>query len=367
MPALSPERKTIGVGPPGEWGSAFARVVAENGHEVRLLMRTPQDVLDFQRTHKTKRLEGIVQPDSVKAYSDREEFARGLNALAIAVPSRSFRPFYKEISPYLDSQIDIISLTKGLEAGTNFRMTEILLEESPTRIDKIAVLSGPNSAKEVAQAEVIAGTVVAAYNHDTATRIQGWLNSPRFRVYTSEDVKGVEYYAVLKNIMALGAGIGDELKVAQSTKALYLTRALEEMYRFAMALGAQEATFRSLAAVGDVALSFYGGVTRNYRAGVKKAQGQSTEKILEEELAEGIYALKSAVDLAKKNKIDVPLTLALYGVFFERLDINEGISQLMGRQPKKEHEGVMNVGRQVGRLVTRVLHRLGINPSRNHF
>lgn len=367
MSNLSPERKTIGIGPPGEWGSAFAKVVAENGHEVRLLMRTPQDVGEFQRTHQTKRLKGVDLPDNVKAYSDREEFARGLDALALAPPSRFFRPYYREITPYLDPQIDIISLTKGLEQGTNLRMSAILLEEDPTRIDNIAVLSGPNLAKEVAQSEVIAGTVVAAYTLDTATRIQDWLNSGRFRVYTSEDVEGVEYYAVLKNIMALGAGIADELKVAQISKALYFTRALEEMYRFGMDLGAQEATFRSLAAVGDVALSFYGGATRNYRAGVKKAQGQSTEEILQGELAEGIYALKSAVDLTRQHEIDAPLTIALYGVFFEGLDIHEGISQLMGRQPKKEHEGVMDLGRQAGRLVMKWLHRLGINPPRNHF
>ncbi len=368
MSTRSVERKTIAVGPAGEWGSSFAKVVAEQGHDVRLFMRDKADVVEFQRTHRTQRLKGVDLPENVKAYSDTEEFVDEVDLLALAIPSRHFRSFYREFKPFLNSQTYVMSLTKGLEEGKHLRMSEILLEEDPTRIDEIAVLSGPNLASEIAQG-VFAGTVVAAYNIDTATRIQSWLNSEHFRVYTTDDVAGVELGGSLKNIMALGAGIADTLGATSTSKSLFFTRMLEEMVRFGTALDAHEVTFRGLSGVGDLALSCYGGTTRNYRAGVKRAQGQSVEEILSSpELVEGLYTIKSAVALAKEHNppIDAPITIGLYKVFFEGLDIHEGINQLMGRQPKKEQLQDKGLRYNLARLGWRALHRVGINP-RSHF
>lgn len=348
-------------------GSALAWLFAKR-HDVRLFFQDPEDTADFQRTRRSKRLAGVDMPKNVIPTSDIKQFTGGANLVVLVPPSQAFRSFSKELMPFVGSNCDIMSASKGLERGTNQRMTEILLEADPTRIDHIAVLSGPNLAKEIARS-AIAGTVIAAYNLDTAGRIQSYLmpdsRPDRFRVYISEDVVGVELGGALKNVMALGAGIADGLGVVSSTKALYFTRALEEMVKFGTSLDACEETFRGLAVVGDLFLSCCGESTRNYRAGLKIAQGQSAEEILSSELAEGLHTIKSAIELAKIYRIDTPIMSALYAVIYEGLDIAEGIERLMGRQPTKEHLRDKGPVFQLARLGMRALCKVGINPKRS--
>lgn len=356
---MSKEKITVAVGPAGEWGSAFAKVAAEKGHDVCLYMGTPEDVLVFQQTHRTRRLAGVDMPSNIQATSDKEEFVKDADLIVLAPPSKDFRSFWREIMPFIDPQTDRLILTKGLEQGTNLRMSEILLEQDPTSIDRIAVLSGPNLAKEVARS-VLSGTVVAAYNLDTANRIQSWFNSEHFRVYTSDDPVGVEFGGALKNVMALGAGIADELKASSTSKALYFTRALEEMIRFGTALGGHEATFRGLSGEGDLFLSCIDGLTRNHRAGIRIAQGLSKAEILSIELVEGLYTIQSAVELARLHHIDVPIVDALYKVICGDLTIHEGINQLMGRQPTKEQLADKGLRFRLVMFIIRVLHKIGI-------
>lgn len=357
------ECKNIAVGPAGEWGSAFAKVAAERGHRVTILLRNPEDVKEFQRTHRTRRLPGAKMPNNVYATSDIEAFTDDADLIAVSSSSKDFRPFFRKLRPSIPPKADVASLTKGLERETHLRMSAIILEEDPTLIDRIAVLSGPNLAKEIAQ-RAIGGMVVAAYNPAVADRIRSLLGSNRLSVFVSDDPVGVEYGGALKNVMALGAGIADAMGALNTSRAFYATRALEEMIRLGVKLGGREETLRGLSGNGDLLLACLG-ATRNYRAGERLAQGLSVDEILEIELAEGLYTLESAAELAKHYNIDASIIFGLYDVVYNGLDIREGIKQLMGRQPAMEHRGNHGLGFHLARLAMRAWHNFGINPLRN--
>lgn len=351
---FSPEL-TIAVGPAGEWGSAFAKSIAQNHpYRVCILLRE-EDLGWFERTRETRRLPGEAMPDNVTAVCKMEEFVRA-DLLVFAPRSQGFRPFYYTSSPLIEPGKPILVLSKGLEKKTNLRMTEIILENDPTRIDDVAFLSGPNPAKEIA-AGALAGAVIAAYNFDTAKKIQSWLSSNNFRMYASDDVIGIEYGAALKNVMSLGAGMADEYGVEASTMALFFTRALEEMARFGETLGAHPLTFRSLAFVGDWALSCYGRVTRNYLAGREIARGVP----LSAETLEGLESIKSAITLAEKHNIPIPLILAINEVVEGRKDIRTVAYELMGRPLTQEQLADKGLRYGLGRLVTRAMHKFGFN------
>lgn len=354
------KEKTIAVGPAGEWGSAFALVAARNGHKVRILLRDPKDVTDFKHTHRTKRLHDTEMPSNVRAFSDVNQWLDGVDLVAVASSSVGFHPFIGSINSAIPRTIDRVILTKGVERETHLRMSEIMLQEDPTCIDRVSVLSGPNLAKEVARGE-LAGAVVASYHPGAADRVQKILHSDNFFVFTADDVAGVEYGAAFKNVTALGAGMADAFGVAASTKSLYLTRALEEMAALGSVLGAHESTFRGLAGYGDLSLSCYGGETRNYRAGLRIAQGWPIDKVLSAELVEGYYTLKSAMELAQLYNLHSPIISALYGICYEGVPVRGDINQLMGIQPTKEQFGDKGMRFQLGRIATRVMHNVGIN------
>ncbi|MCR4306074.1 MAG: NAD(P)-dependent glycerol-3-phosphate dehydrogenase, partial [Candidatus Daviesbacteria bacterium] len=300
------ERKRISVGPAGAWGSAFAKVAAERGHRVTIYLRDPQEVKEFQVTHRTKRLPQTVMPRHVKATSDLEEFADDADLIALAIPTQECRPFFHKLNPSISSTTYVANLSKGLERGTHLRMSEIMLEEDPTLIDRLAVISGPGVAADVAQG-AIASMVVASYDPPLAEEIRSWLASNRLVVYASKDPAGVEYGGALKNVMALGAGIADEMKASATSKSFYVTRALEEMIKLGTALGGKEITFIGVSGLGDLQLSCFGDSTRNFRAGQRLVRGLSVEEIQEIELAEGLHTLKSAAELARSHNIDTSI------------------------------------------------------------
>lgn len=353
---LSPER-TIAIDPTGEWGSSFGNSVAVNhpSYEVRFRIK-PSDLPLFEETREMRRLRGYPMPDNVTVTTDLQEFAEGADLFVLAAKSKFFRSSYSILSPVIPYGKLIVILSKGLEKETNLRMSQIILEEDPGRIDDITVLAGPNAAKEVA-AGALVGAVIAAYNPDTATKAQSWLSSNNFRMYSSDDVAGVEYGAALKNIMALGAGMADELGVEASTMAFFFTRALEEMARFGVALGAHPLTFGSLAFTGDWALSCYGGVTRNYLAGREIARRVP----LSAETLEGLDSIKSAITLAEKHNISIPLISAINEVVENREDIRTIAHALMGRPLTKEQLADKGVRFGLERLTTRAIHKLGFN------
>lgn len=358
------ERITIAVGPAGEWASAFAKVAAERNHHVRLFFHNPTDLVFFEQTHQTPKLKDVTMPNNVKAFTDIKQWTDGAELVVLGPPSIYFREFWNSVKTSIKPDTSILLLTKGLERETHLRMSEIILEKDPSRIDYVAVLSGPNQAKEVAKGE-LAGAVVAAHNPNTVNLIQTRLNSDQFCVYTSDDVAGVEYGAAFKNVAALGAGMVDAFQVAHSTKAFYLTRALEEIAALGITLSAHDSTFRGLAGYGDLSLSCYGGNTRNYRAGLRIVQGWPIHKILDEELVEGYYTLKTAMDLVR-NKDDYPIISTLYGIWYEGVPIRGDINQLLGRQPTKEQSADKGLGFKSRNIMRRWLHNLGLRNSGNH-
>lgn len=261
---------------------------------------------------------------------------------------------------------DILIGTKGLEKGTNFTMSKIVLDEAPDLIDNLAVMSGPNLAREMALHKQT-GTVFASYNEATAKRLQALFSTYYFKVFREEDVIGVEAGGALKNIMAFGAGIGTVVGMSQNSGAFYMTRALAEMTRLGMLLGAErEMTFMGLSGIGDLYVSCVGEGGRNKKAGMAFARGELANFLSSGILVESLFTVRAAVALVREHGEEAPITEAINGVLYEGLSIRQGIRQLLDRQPAKEFNGISNLRFQAGRLLMRLLHRIRINSGVTH-
>lgn len=356
---VTPERIIV-IDPAGEWGSAFGKSVAENhpSYEVRFLLHKLKDLPLFLETREMRRLPGYPMPANVTVTLDVQKWAMGADLFVLAAKSKFFRTSYLDISPVISYGTPIVILTKGLEQETNLMMTEIILEEDPGRIDDITALAGPNGAKEVAGGALV-GAVVAAYNYETAVKVQDMITSDKFRVYASDDVVGVEIGAVLKNILSLGAGMADEKHMPQSTKAFFVTRGLEEMARFGEAFGAHQATFRSLSFLGDLLLGCYGGITRNYLAGTEIAKKLSPSS----ETLEGLDSIDSVIALAKQHNppISMPL-IEMINEVVKGKDLQAAMYELMGRPPTKEQLVDKGLVFNANNLGIRIRHKLCSAP-----
>lgn len=361
-----PERKNFSVLPASEWGSAFGGfVVAPLGHHVLLYVPDPEEAKTFRRIHRVQRLPDSVMPDHVKATSDLEEAIDHEDVLVEAAKSQSSRRRYKEQVPHLQrlkKQPIRLILSKGLEQETHLRMSQIILQEDKGANDYIVSLAGPTLAKEIAGG-ALAGAAVGSDNERPRNLIQLWLNNPRFRIDTSNDLIGVELGGALKNVYALGAGIIYEYEHQRSTKALYLTRALEEMTRIGTALGAHPLTFMSLANLGDLALSFDdhdGGATRNFRAGVLLAKGLSISEIINLlGTVEGLDTLESVKALAEAKNIPVPMINTIDGVYKGTLEIKTAVNFLLGQQFIKQQNGDKGLIFYLTIQARRLRHNLG--------
>lgn len=359
------ERITIAVGPAGAWPSAFAKIMADRGHNVRLLFRDPLDLSFFQDKHRVTRLPGIEMPPNVRGFTDTKTWIDSADLVVLGPPSIHFREFWERVKGSVPKKTDILILTKGLEQMTHLRMSEIILEKDDNRFDHVAVLSGPNQAQEVASGATV-GATLAAYEKSTRIRLQKRLNSPIFNVLTTEDLAGVEIGGALKNVIALGAGMADELHVPESTKAYYLTRALEEITQIGTTLGrnplkAHESTFRGLSGYGDLSLSCYGISTRNHEAGQLIVQGVPIETILATKTREGYYALKTTEDLIKDREKDFPIISTLYEIWYEGVPITGDINQLLGRQSVREHFRDKDLSFRTTIFLMRAIHNLRLN------
>ncbi|MBI2040023.1 NAD(P)-dependent glycerol-3-phosphate dehydrogenase [Candidatus Microgenomates bacterium] len=348
----------VGVVPSGSLGSVFAKISAEQGHQTTLYHHNPDTLDEFKRSRISKRLPNIVLPESIKITSDIIDTVADKDVVFVAVPSEAIEEIFERIDPSVGGRTALVIGTKGLVGETNSTVSSFILGKQPGYVDQIAVMSGPNKALELA-AKRETGTVIASYNPDIAERFQRWFSTPYFRIYTADDIIGVEAGGALKNIFAFGVGIAKALDAAGNSEALYITRALAEMKRLGMALGAKsETTFDGLSGMGDLYLSCVGEGTRNSRAGEEFAKGKSVEQLLASgELIEGLYTIKRAYALALEKGIDAPFTIGLYRVLYEGLDIQEGIQQLMGRRLTREYSG-FDPRRLVGQLGMRFWHRL---------
>ena len=319
----------------GAWGTALAIRLCKNGHDVTMWTFEKELIEEMTVTRRNPRLPSAVLPEGLKVSGDYA-CVRGCKLIVMASPSFPARAVAKGVAPYIDEDAVVVSVTKGLEAGTHMRMSEVVAESIGR---EVVALTGPSHAEEVA-IDVPTGLLAASKNQQMAEFVQDAFMANCLRVYTSSDPVGAELGAALKNVIALCAGITDGLGCGDNTKAMLMTRGLTETARLGVSLGAKKETFTGLAGVGDLIVTCTSMHSRNRRAGILIGQGKDTQTAMQEvgAVVEGYYAAKSAYELGQRQGIDMPITEAAYKVLYEGADVKETFLGLMSRQRKAESE-----------------------------
>ena len=340
--AVAPERfltTTAAIIGTTTWGTTLGILLARNGVPVRILARTASEAERLNSDRRNSRfLPGVPFPDLLSVDSEPERVLAGAALVILAVPSDHFRRNVRWVASDLPADSTVVSASKGLELPDGNRMSQVLEDELPAALhDGICVLSGPNLAQEVAE-EKPSATVIAGNNEERAAFVQELLMSPTFRVYTSDDVVGVELGGTLKNIIALGAGIADGMEMGQNSKSTLITRGLAEMARLGTAAGAQYLTFAGLAGLGDLVATCYSPLSRNRFAGEQLALGRTWPEIREkmQNVVEGVNTTGAALAMAERLNVEMPIAQVTYRILFEDLPPREAIAELMGRPPHSE-------------------------------
>ena len=300
----------------GSFGTAMANTAVRNGCDTKIWIRDEAVAEEINRTHVNQRyLPDFQLETGLVAVSDVEQAVRDRDIILVAIPSHSFRDVLKQIRPFISSQA-VVSLTKGIEANTFCFMSDIIQQELPEV--PFGVLSGPNLAKEIVAGQP-AGTVIASDSELVRYAVQQALHSALFRVFASDDVHGVELGGALKNIYAVAMGMAAAYNVGENTKSMLLTRALAEMSRFAVQLGANPLTFLGLSGVGDLFATCNSPLSRNYQIGFALGKGKTLEQATKElgQTAEGINTVVQVRARAEELDVYMPITCALYDVIFE--------------------------------------------------
>ena len=316
------------------WGTTLSVIMSREGWPVTLLARNAdeRDRLECAREN-SRFLPGIKFPDLLRVSADPAEALPGTAITVIAVPSDRLRENARRIADHIAPDTVVVNAAKGLELPSALRMSQVLSEELPPAVlPRICSLSGPNLAKEILQGKP-STTVVASESPEAAEQAQAVLLSARFRVYTSDDVVGVELGGALKNIVALGAGICDGLEFGENAKAALITRGLAEIARLGVAAGAQPLTFAGLAGVGDVIATCASRLSRNRFVGEQLALGRSWPEIRAsmDNVAEGVNATGAALRLAEQLDVEMPIAQTTYRVLHEGLSPREAAIELMQR------------------------------------
>ena len=313
----------------GSFGTVIANITAQNGHRVNFWMRSEELVDQVNELHENSQyLPGYKLNERVKATHDMAEAVSDCNVIFVAVPSTSFRSVVQQVVEHAPADVILVSTTKGIESGSFMLMSQILSEEAPTA--KVGVLSGPNLAKEIASNQ-LTGTVIASGLEEVRETIKDILKSDSFRVYTNDDMYGVELGGSLKNIYAIIAGMAAALGMGHNTNSMLVTRSLTEMARFGRKMGADPMTFLGLAGVGDLVVTCSTPLSRNYRIGVALGKGKSLLEAIEEvgQVAEGVNTVKLVAEKAAEIGVYMPLATGLYKIIYEQDSISSIISSLM--------------------------------------
>jgi glycerol-3-phosphate dehydrogenase (NAD(P)+) len=338
---MAPSEKHISILGGGSWGSTLALLAVRAGQSARLWMRDGVVAEEVQRTRRNeKALPGIEFPESIEVTSDLRNACDGADAILIATASTAVRMAAQSIAPLIGNAI-VVSCSKGLEISSLKRMTEVLHDELPSRAaTRVCALSGPNLAREIAEGKP-STTVIASIELSAAEEFQSLLVSNQFRPYTNEDVIGVEMAGALKNIIAIGAGIGDGLGAGENAKAAFITRGLAEVARLGVAVGASPLTFAGLAGLGDLIATCASPLSRNHFVGEQLAQGKTLPEIeaAMDHVAEGIFTTSAARNLSKRHGVEMPITEQLYSVLYEHKSAVAAIAELMQRESQHELHG----------------------------
>jgi glycerol-3-phosphate dehydrogenase (NAD(P)+) len=321
----------------GGWGTALATVLDRNGHAVTVWGPFADYIDEIKVFHENiTYLRGVKLPESIHWTADRQLAVEEAELVVLVVPSRFYRETVESLKPFIPENALIISATKGLDEETHERMSQVA--ESILGRD-VAVLSGPSHAEEVARG-VPCAVAIAAKDHAVAEQIQDIFVNDTFRVYTLDDVIGVELGGALKNVIAVAAGISDGLGFGDNTKAALMTRGLAEITRLGVALGAQPETFMGLSGIGDLMVTCMSQHSRNRGVGERLGKGETLEDIMAgmQMVAEGVWNCKAAKELAADKGIPVPITDQVNAVVHEGKNPREAVMALMGRAPKPEQE-----------------------------
>lgn len=323
----------------GSFGTALANVLAQNGHEVLMWGKNKQSIDEINQYHTNSRyLNEAKLSSDIRATSDLSDVVNFSDIYLIALPTKAIREVVKNIDAQLSSKKTFIHVAKGIENATFERVSEMIEDSvSPEHNGGIGILSGPSHAEEVV---IQQPTTVAASSKDpnVSKLIQDLFMNEYLRVYTNDDLVGVELGGALKNIIAVASGIVAGMGFGDNAKAALMTRGLAEISRLGEALGADPMTFLGLGGIGDLIVTCTSTHSRNYTLGYKIGQGQTVEEALSEMkmVAEGYYTTESVYHLAKEKGIDMPITSALYGVLFENVPLEKSLKLLMDRDKKSE-------------------------------
>ena len=323
----------------GSWGTALAIVLAPRFERIRL-WAYEADLVERMASTRINDvfLAGFPLPPNVEPTTNLAAALDGAGSVVGVMPSRFARGLYGAMLPHLNSQMRFVSATKGLENRTLLRMSEVARQVIGARFQpRIAVLSGPTFAKEVARGEPTA-LVISSEDQELAASIQRDFSGPSFRLYTNDDPAGVEIGAALKNTIAIGAGICQGLGLGNNSTAALITRGLAEITRLAVAMGGQARTLSGLAGLGDLVLTCTGELSRNRRVGIELAQGRKLDDIVStmKMIAEGIETTSAAVELGRKFKVDMPITEQMDSILRGGRSPREAIRELMERTLRNE-------------------------------
>lgn len=321
----------------GSFGTALAVLLANKGNDVTVYDRDESVISDIKENKvNSKYLPELAIPENVVATLDINEAVKDVDFVVIAVPSHVVRIVAKQLSPILNSNATVISIAKGIEEGSDKRLSEVLSDELK---NPIVVLSGPSHAEEIAKS-LPTTIVVTSKTMEKAKDVQDLFMTESFRVYTNEDLIGVEIGGAVKNVIAFAAGVIDGLGYGDNTKAALMTRGMKEISRIGIALGGKEETFYGLTGMGDLIVTCTSMHSRNRRAGIMIGEGKSLDEALEAVgmVVEGVKACKAFYELKEKIGVEMPITDALYKALFMSKNPREAITELMVRDKKSETE-----------------------------
>lgn len=325
----------------GSWGTALTLLLARKGISVRMWSCVPAEVEQISALRENRQyLPGHILPDSVSITGDMAAAVEGAEAVVFAVPSGAVREVGRQLAAACAGEPLIVNAGKGLESETGLRLSEVLSQVLAQRMaDRTVALSGPNLAVELAN-EVPTATVVASPHEDLCLAAQELFRSRYLRVYRNPDMTGVELGGALKNVIAIGAGIGDGLGYGDNSKATVITRGLAEMTRLGTALGAKPETFSGLSGVGDLMATCASRLSRNLRVGICLGTGMTIEAAISEvgQTAEGVPTCRAAYELSLKHNTYTPIIEQIYRVCFERKSAINAVIDLMLGEPRQEFE-----------------------------
>jgi len=333
---------TIGILGAGSWGTALAVLLESNGHEV-CMWEFQEDAAKqlAERRENVDFLPGVRIPLGIYITTNLKRGAKDKEFLFVVVPSHMVRSVAEQLAEIQLDRTTVVSCSKGIENETLLRMSEVLSGTIPSLpMDRIVALSGPSHAEEVGR-KIPTVVVAAATNQDAARRVQDVLMSPVFRVYTNDDLVGVELGGSLKNVIAIAAGISDGVGFGDNTKAALLDRGIVEITRLGTAMGANPMTFAGLSGMGDLIVTCTSRHSRNRYVGEQIGKGKSLQDVLDRMVmvAEGVRTTQSAYDLSRIHHIEMPITHEVYKVLFEGKEPKKAVYDLMTRDPKAEDWG----------------------------